>query len=866
MSARAYPELELQSRYVLLASLAEDRRVLDIGGDLRSLLTLAEAGPAELTACSERPDTLAAELAGAEVEGIEVTATPRLPLVFDADAFDLIVCHDLGDLILTEERWIAELRRVLSPDGYLALALANPNGARLGDLSGQVLSSRLTYEEAFEKLSGSFGTLTVLVQSPLVGNLFYDLESTEEEPDLAFDRSLLEDEVDEAGWYVLVFGPDPVHRDDLTIVQVPFSHLANAVASRGAEAQLRATGTEPAISNAALTALEEAKAQLERDKSALSERVAELEARPTPAAGASPLEKAELDWLKQRVRELEEQTGAELLTMLRERIKQLKLGRRRDQEKLNTVRERLLSVQAAHDDAQRLLPLMRERIKQLKLGQRVEREKLNEVRRRLLAIETEHAEAARALPLLHERIDQLKQQRRADRDKLNQARQERLAAETRLEAAVAELGSARANIESGKGLEGVRVTELEDEVAALTAERDAAATELGLLRQRITSLKTGRADAEAKLATLRAQALKRDASAGVADAEATMLRERIKQLKLERRREQEKLHKVRERLLRIESVHDAIAAEHQLLVRRVDSLKQERRADKDKLASLREKLLGLQAERDTAVAELQLLRERVGALEADREAERNQAAQVREKLQTDTQELQAAAGELPLLRERLRSLLESRAGEQAKTQKLRQRVMELESRAVDPDALEAQLDEERRRAASAAERVSELEQELARHVQDKRSFETQIQDLLEEVSQLRASADASGDTGEALREEKVAAEALREELVRMRGKMSNVEAENQGLAREVQRLTDALHESELSRTPAPSVHEAETVVAGSPLADEKPEEPKTPREAAQGTTRDAVGRPIESSLEDIEDLIADSVPPPPTRR
>ena len=70
MSGSINPEIEVQPRYVLLASLAEERRVLDFGGDLNGILVLAEAGPEELTTCSMQADSLIAQLQEAEVEGL----------------------------------------------------------------------------------------------------------------------------------------------------------------------------------------------------------------------------------------------------------------------------------------------------------------------------------------------------------------------------------------------------------------------------------------------------------------------------------------------------------------------------------------------------------------------------------------------------------------------------------------------------------------------------------------------------------------------------------------------------------------------------------------------------------------------------
>jgi seryl-tRNA synthetase len=138
-----------------------------------------------------------------------------------------------------------------------------------------------------------------------------------------------------------------------------------------------------------------------------------------------------------------------------------------------------------------------------------------------------------------------------------------------------------------------------------------------------------------------------------------------------------------------------------------------------------------------------------------------------------------------------------------------------------------------------------------------------------ELGEARLNAESQSN---AARQEKVRSEKLLEELALAKKKLANVEAENANLAAEAQRLTDALHAQTVG--PDAAHHDEddyvadETGVAETTLPPEAAspagEEMKAP--AAAQVRRDSVGRPVENALEDIEDLIASSVPPSPTRR
>ncbi len=271
--------LEREARYVLLAPLARQKRVLDLGGESgRGLALLTEAEATTITAMSEDPARTEAAIAAAGVGGVTVCQDEGHALPFPEAAFDLIICHDLDARLAKHESLLAELRRVLDPGGVLAVALANPQGRTLGALFGEQARSALTYEALYAELAPLFGGLSAFGQSPLTASFFYDLSSEDEDPGLALDRSLLSDD-DLPGWFVLLFSQSPIKREELCIVQLPFEELRAAAASATLAQTLSERQSELDAEHARAAAIEESRAELMASFDALTSEKEELSTR-----------------------------------------------------------------------------------------------------------------------------------------------------------------------------------------------------------------------------------------------------------------------------------------------------------------------------------------------------------------------------------------------------------------------------------------------------------------------------------------------------------------------------------------------------------------------------------------------------------
>ena len=58
-------------------------------------------------------------------------------------------------------------------------------------------------------------------------------------------RSLLEEEAEDAGWYVLLFGPEKVTRDDLIIVEQPYAEVARSLGPPDDRGESEGTDGDP---------------------------------------------------------------------------------------------------------------------------------------------------------------------------------------------------------------------------------------------------------------------------------------------------------------------------------------------------------------------------------------------------------------------------------------------------------------------------------------------------------------------------------------------------------------------------------------------------------------------------------------------
>jgi SAM-dependent methyltransferase len=120
-------DAEHRARYWAAAALAAGRRVLDAGcGTGYGTETLAAAGARSVSAidvAQEAVDVTRRRLG--DRFAAEVVRADLHELPFPDGAFDLVVCFEVIEHVEDQDGAIAELRRVLAPDGVLALSSPN---------------------------------------------------------------------------------------------------------------------------------------------------------------------------------------------------------------------------------------------------------------------------------------------------------------------------------------------------------------------------------------------------------------------------------------------------------------------------------------------------------------------------------------------------------------------------------------------------------------------------------------------------------------------------------------------------------------------------------------------------------------------
>jgi SAM-dependent methyltransferase len=123
--AETLVETEHLARYRWAAGLAQGRRVLDAGcGTAYGTEILARAGAVEAVGVDRAGDILDA-VRERMPETASLQAADLLELPFDDGSFDLVVCFEVLEHLEDPEAAIAELARVLAPDGVLAVSSPN---------------------------------------------------------------------------------------------------------------------------------------------------------------------------------------------------------------------------------------------------------------------------------------------------------------------------------------------------------------------------------------------------------------------------------------------------------------------------------------------------------------------------------------------------------------------------------------------------------------------------------------------------------------------------------------------------------------------------------------------------------------------
>jgi DNA repair exonuclease SbcCD ATPase subunit len=240
-----------------------------------------------------------------------------------------------------------------------------------------------------------------------------------------------------------------------------------------------------------------------------------------------------------------------------------------------------------------------------------------------------------------------------------------------------------------------------------------------------------------------------------------------------------------------------------------------------------------------AVERAAALEARLNEMEAEAE-QRTAAADARLVEVTREIEDRAASAEAKLA-EVTRDLEERAVGAEAKLAEAERRIEELAAQDAGPGVEQLRVDNE-----SLGTQIRDLLEEKSAFASDRERLEGELAALREELG---AQGSKEEEHAKAIREERVRAEGMLEDMARLKMKVKSLENERDTMTSEVQRLTN-----ELATKPA----------GAAPFVDDGTavDELTSPVFTPASRSRDAVGREIETSLEEIEELITSAVPPP----
>ncbi len=177
MSANTLMESEHRGRYCWAAQAVTGQSVLDAGcGTGYGLAILAEAGASELTGVDIDPGAVAAAQDRAAERGATVAQGDLQALELPDDSFDVAVCFETIEHLASPEQGLAELRRVVRPDGILIVSSPNPDVYPSGN---EHHLRELRPDELRQLVQSHFPTTRVYLQHPWLASVIEPAESVE---------------------------------------------------------------------------------------------------------------------------------------------------------------------------------------------------------------------------------------------------------------------------------------------------------------------------------------------------------------------------------------------------------------------------------------------------------------------------------------------------------------------------------------------------------------------------------------------------------------------------------------------------------------------------------------------------------------
>jgi SAM-dependent methyltransferase len=189
---------EHMARYIFAADFVKDKTVLDAGcGSGYGTDFLASQGAKYALGIDISPEAIAYAQAHYQRDNLEYRVMDVTEPDLNDRSFDVIVAFELIEHLQNQERFLAEMARVLKNDGLFIISTPNREVYRLGLEPNPFHTKEFNFEEFYQILSRYFYNVKVLAQDYLAGiaiaPVFRDRQQVEE---VIVDHSLIKSKPD----------------------------------------------------------------------------------------------------------------------------------------------------------------------------------------------------------------------------------------------------------------------------------------------------------------------------------------------------------------------------------------------------------------------------------------------------------------------------------------------------------------------------------------------------------------------------------------------------------------------------------------------------------------------------------------------
>jgi len=161
---------EHMARYIFAADFVKEKRVLDAGcGSGYGADFLASQGAKFVLGVDNSQEAIDYAKAHYRRENLEFGVMDVTALSLPDKSFDVVVSFEVIEHLRDQERFLAEMRRILKEDGVFCLSTPNREVYRLGQEPNPFHTREFNFEELYQILSRYFRNIKILAQDYLAG-------------------------------------------------------------------------------------------------------------------------------------------------------------------------------------------------------------------------------------------------------------------------------------------------------------------------------------------------------------------------------------------------------------------------------------------------------------------------------------------------------------------------------------------------------------------------------------------------------------------------------------------------------------------------------------------------------------------------